>query len=273
LRAIVTLQPLRALFVAGALLSLGACATPPTDPAARAEFDAVNDPFEPTNRAIFGFNEFLDKFLIKPAALGYRWTIPEFGRNRIRDFLDNLNQPIIFANDVLQGDFHSADITAGRFIANSTFGIGGLFDLASDSGLEEQSGDFGQTLYQYGVGPGPYLVLPLLGPSNPRDAIGMGVDSYADPFDWLAIHFGHRGAVWYRFLAEGVDTRSRHIEDLDELQKNSIDFYASLRSLWRQHRASELRHGAPAPIQDLDSIYLDPSPPVRSQSSLDLKSN
>ena len=172
--------------VLGVVLAVAACATPPTDPVARAEFDKTNDPLEPMNRKILDFNLFLDRILIKPVAEGYRWIVPEYARNRMRNFLDNLNEPVIFINDTLQGEFHRANTTAGRFLFNSTFGVGGLWDRASQIGMEKQSGDFGQTLYTWGVPDGPYLVLPLLGPSNPRDIVGMVVDGYADPFSYLA---------------------------------------------------------------------------------------
>jgi phospholipid-binding lipoprotein MlaA len=220
----------------GSVMAVSACATPPTDPVARAEFDKTNDPFEPTNRKILDFNLFLDRILIKPVAEGYRWAVPEFGRNRMRNFLDNLGEPVIFINDSLQGEFSRANTTAGRFLFNSTFGIGGLWDQASKIGMEKQSGDFGQTLYSWGVPDGPYLVLPILGPSDPRDAIGLGVDSYMDPFFWgLTVHYGATSAGLYRWVATGIDERSRNIESFDEIQKNAIDLYAQLRSLWRQH--------------------------------------
>lgn len=258
------------LLVAGLLIPLFACATPPTDPAARAEFEATNDPFEPTNRVIFEGNDLFYSYIVRPIAKAYTWAVPEFGRDRIRDFLQNLNEPLIWANDMVQGDWHAADVTTGRFLANTTFGVGGLFDIAGKTGLEKQSGDFGQTLYHYGVPDGPYLVLPILGPSDPRDAVGMGVDSVADPFDWLAAHFGHGGATWYRFGAEGIDAYSRHMDEIDEIKKTSIDYYAALRSLWRQHRAAELRHGRPAPMPaGLDSLYEYPTP-ARSQSAFKL---
>lgn len=258
---------IRVLLLAGLLLPLVACATPPTDPAARADFEATNDPFEPTNRVIFEGNDLFYTYLVRPIAKAYVWVVPEFGRNRIHDFLQNLGEPIIWANDMLQGEWHAADVTTGRFMANSTFGIGGLFDIAAKSGLEQQSGDFGQTLYHYGVPDGPYIVLPILGPSNPRDAIGMGADSVADPFTWLAQYYGHGGANWYRFGAEGIDEYADHMDELDELKKNSIDYYAAIRSLWRQHRATELRHGAPAPSPaGLEGLY-DGSRPAPSQNA------
>ena len=250
---------LRLGVVLGLTLAVAACATPPSDPVAKAEFDKTNDPLEPMNRKILDFNLFLDRIFIKPVAEGYRWVVPEYGRNRVRNFLDNLNEPVIFINDTLQGEFSRANTTAGRFLFNSTFGIGGLWDRASQIGMEKQSGDFGQTLYAWGVPDGPYLVLPLLGPSNPRDAVGLAVDSYMDPFFWgLTVHYGATSSGLYRWIVTGVDERSRNIETFDEIQKNAIDLYAQLRSLWRQHRAAELRHGEPAPPEDQD-LYTDPA--------------
>jgi phospholipid-binding lipoprotein MlaA len=238
---------------------LGACATPPSDPAARAEFAATNDPLEPLNREIFDVNQFLDRFLIKPVAQGYRTVVPDFGRNAIRHFLDNLGEPVIFANDVMQGEFKLAHDTAARFLINSTFGLGGTIDLAGSTGLERQSGDFGQTLFSWDVPSGPYLVLPIFGPSDPRDAVGMGVDGVMDPFGYLAGAYGAaNSATIARFAGSGVDLRSRNIETIDDLQRNAIDFYAEIRSLYRQHRASELRHGRPSPMPNFDSLDGEP---------------
>jgi phospholipid-binding lipoprotein MlaA len=251
----------RALIV-GMLAMLAACATPPTDPAARADFDATNDPLEPMNREIFSFNEFFDRYLLKPVAQGYGAVVPEFGRRAMRNFLDNLGEPVIFANNMMQGQFKRAHDTVGRFLMNSTLGVGGVLDLATDAGLEKQSGDFGQTLYSWGVPDGPYLVLPIFGPSDPRDAGGMVVDGFMDPWGYLAADYGARVATYARFAATGVDERQRNLQNIDELQRNAIDFYAELRSLWRQHRASDLRHGEPAPLPDLDSLHVDPAAPA-----------
>jgi|SRR5215470_7928102 len=243
----------------GMVLAVSACATPPSDPVARADFDRTNDPLEPMNRKILDFNLFMDRILIKPVAQGYRWIVPEYGRNRMRNFLDNLNEPVIFINDTLQGEFNRANTTAGRFLFNSTFGIAGLWDQASKIGMEKQTGDFGQTLYSWGVPDGPFLMLPILGPSNPRDAIGTGVDSFLDPFWYgLTVHYGATNAGLYRWIATGIDERARNIESFDEIQKSAIDLYAQLRSLWRQHRGAELRHGEPAPPED-EELYTDPA--------------
>jgi phospholipid-binding lipoprotein MlaA len=248
------------LLTAGLGLGLGACATAPTDPTERAEFDKTNDPLEPFNRDMLDFNLWVQRNALTPVAKAYVDVVPEGGRTGIRHFLDNLGEPIIFANNVLQGELKRASDTFVRFVMNTTFGIGGVFDFATPAGLEKQTGDFGQTLYTWGVSDGPYLVLPILGPSNPRDAVGFGVDSYADPWDRLASNFGY----WYlglvRGTVDGVDKWSREMDSFDQLQKNAIDFYAELRSLFRQNRASVLRHGEPAPLPDLDSLYRDPAP-------------
>jgi phospholipid-binding lipoprotein MlaA len=251
----------------GLLVVTAGCATPPSDPAARAEFEATNDPLEPMNREIFDFNQFLDRILIKPLAEGYRTVVPQVGRNAIRHFLDNLGEPVIFANDVLQGDFERANLTVGRFLLNSTFGGGGLADLATDAGAARQPGDFGQTLYTWGLSDGPYLVLPVLGPSDVRDTVGLGVDIEMDPFDWLAYLNGYSAVSYGRWGLYGIDERSRSIETIEELKRTSVDFYAQIRSLYRQHRASVLKQGAPTPIPGLDTLDEQPDT-QRPQASI-----
>jgi phospholipid-binding lipoprotein MlaA len=244
------------------LLALSACATPPTDPAARAQFEANNDPLEPMNRQIFAFDMFVDQWVIKPVSQLYQNVMPDPGKDAVRNFLGNLHEPVIFANDVLQTEFKRAGWTAERFALNSSIGIGGVFDVASRWGIEQQSGDFGQTLAHYGVGEMFYLVLPLLGPSNPRDAIGTVADGYADPFSYLAYDYGADVATYARWGAEGMDERAQNLSNLDELQKNAIDLYAEIRSLYRQHRAAELRHGEPAPTPlEMEDLYKDPGTP------------
>lgn len=249
------------------LVVLAACATPPKDPAARAEFEKTNDPFEPLNRKIFDFNLFVDRIAIKPVAQAYVAVVPEAARNGIRHFLDNLGAPIVFGNNLLQGQFNRAQNTFARFLTNTTLGLGGFIDVATMAGVPKENGDFGQTLYSWGVPDGPYLVLPIFGPSDPRDAVGMGVDGFADPWNRMASNYHYWYVGLLRGAVDGIDLRARNLQTLDELQRNAIDFYAELRSLWRQHRASELRHGEPAPIPELDSLYRDPAPPRAPQVS------
>jgi phospholipid-binding lipoprotein MlaA len=244
------------LILAATVMALAGCATPPKDPAALQEYEQTNDPLEPMNRKIFTFNLYLDRYFIKPVAIGYETVVPQFARDHIRDFLRNLGEPVIFANDMMQADWQAANLTAARFLINSTFGVAGIFDVASTSGVERQTGDFGQTLYAWGAPEGPYLVLPVLGPSNPRDAIGLGVDGVMDPWGWIVGGIYGQGAEnasnYGRYAATGVDLRARNIDTLDDLQKNAIDFYAELRSLYRQHRDEELRHGKPGPMPNFD---------------------
>jgi len=183
--------------------------------------------------------------------------VPEEGRDAMRRALDNMKEPVVMINNVLQGDLERAGITVERFVVNSTLGIGGLVDIAKHWQLEKQTGDFGQTLFVWGLDEGPYVMLPLLGPSNPRDAIGMGIDAYIDPFSYLASAKGLDEIQITRFVLGGIEDRARVIDVLDDLQKNSLDFYAQLRSLSQQKRAAELRHGA-AP-QPGAGFYDDPA--------------
>ena len=220
--------------------SLGGCATPPTDPGARAEFEQINDPWEPLNRYFFEVNRFLDFILLHPWADTYNRIVPETGRTHIHNALDNVGNPLNVVNEALQGRGTDSATTVGRFVVNSTLGIGGLFDVATDFGLPAKSADFGQTLYVWGLPEGPYLVLPIFGPSNPRDAIGLGVDSYADPVGWVfklqdlpRVNDGLTGG-------QAIDQRAQYIEPMEALEKSSIDFYAQVRSMSRQHRAKEL---------------------------------
>jgi phospholipid-binding lipoprotein MlaA len=237
-------------------LALGGCATPPSDPAARAEFEKSNDPLEPLNRKTFAFNLFLDHAILRPAAKVYVAVLPDDARKAIHHVLDNMKEPTLFFDNVLQGEFKRAGITLGRFVVNSTIGVGGMVDVMALSGVERQTADFGQTLFVWGVPSGPYLILPILGPSNPRDAIGGAVDSYADPFTILAKNDSTTDLLTYRFIVAGIEDRADVLDVLDDLEKNSVDFYAQLRSLTQQHRDAELRHGvAPEAAPDL---YKDP---------------
>lgn len=254
-------SPCGALFRAAALFCvawLAGCATLPSDPVDRAAFVQNNDPLEPLNRQTFELNLFLDRILLKPVTKVYIAVVPEEGRDALRRALDNMKEPVVVINNVLQGEVRRAGTAVARFTLNSTLGVGGFFDVAAkDFGIEKQTGDFGQTLYVWGFPEGPYLMLPLLGPSSPRDAIGMGVDAYIDPFSYLATAKNVDELQITRFLLDGVDQRARVIDVLDDLQKNSLDFYAQLRSLSQQRRAAELRRGA-AP-EPGGNFYDDPA--------------
>lgn len=220
---------------------LVACATPPTDPAERAAWEAENDPLEPLNREIFEVNRVIDGLLIKPAAMIYRGVVPEPGRTAVRNVLDNLKEPVVLANNLLQGNVDAAGDTLGRFAVNSTVGVLGIMQPAADMGLPRRKTDFGTTLHVWGTGEGPYLMLPILGPSNPRDTTGLVVDALMDPFAWIARANDLEWITWTRFGLDGIDVRARNIDALDEIERSSLDFYAQIRSLSRQRRAEELR--------------------------------
>jgi phospholipid-binding lipoprotein MlaA len=221
--------------------------------------DGENDPLEPLNRRVFALDMTLDRVLVKPAAKAYRAVLPEFVRDRVRAVVDDIKEPLVFINDVLQGRATPASITAKRFLINSTIGLFGMFDRATALGYPRQSGDFGQTLFSWGIDSGPYLVLPLLGPSNLRDTLGLGVDFYASPVGRVGSdNFRHDLSVG-TFVADGLDQRSRNIEAFDELDASSLDLYATLRSITRQQRRAVLQqaregHGAdgmePDPLLD-----------------------
>jgi len=239
-------RPRRLIAVAFAAGFLSACATPPEDAELRAEFEKQNDPIERLNRGVFEVNYALDALLLKPAAQSYRDLVPDYGRDSVRSFLNNLGTPVVLANDVLQGEAERARITVARFLVNTTIGLGGLFDVATDLGLVYHGEDFGQTLAVWGTEEGFYLMLPLFGPSNPRDGIGLVVDFLIDPFNWYARGYDRAYLTYGRAGTHAVDHRARNIDILDELEETSIDYYSAIRSLYRQRRADEIANGRPS---------------------------
>jgi phospholipid-binding lipoprotein MlaA len=235
-----------ATLIAG--LGLAACASEPTDPSARAEFQATNDPFEPTNRFIFDLNDFLDRLLIAPLAGLYQVTVPPPLRDRLANIVGNMSEPVVLANNLMQGEFGKAETTTERFLTNTLLGVGGTFEVANDFGLLRQQGDFGQTLSVWGFGEGPYMVLPLFGPSNLRDAIGLGVDTVLSPWKYAVANGGSQARTVFSYTDLGVNALVRReavLDAYDSLKEGSLDFYAQMRSIYRQHRAKEL--GQPAP--------------------------
>ena len=236
------------VLIGAALLTHG-CATKPSeeDPEAVAAYEELNDGLEPINRVIFDVNDSVDETVIEPTARGYRTVVPEFGRQGIGNFLQNLRTPVILVNDLLQGKGGRAHDTFVRFLINSTFGVGGMIDIAAIEGIEGHDEDFGQTLAVWGVGEGPYFVIPILGPSNARDATGLVVDTFFDPLTFVAPFV----VSLSRRVVSGVDEREEVLDALEEIKGTSIDYYATIRSLYRQRREDEIRDGEPPPFPEI----------------------
>jgi phospholipid-binding lipoprotein MlaA len=217
-------------------LALGGCVSVPegsvTDP---------NDPFEPTNRAMFDVALAVDKAVTKPIALGYRAVLPMEMRDMVRNFLNNLLTVPVFANHVLQGKVDRAGITLARGAVNTTVGFGGLFEVAEPLGLPRYYEDFGQTLAVWGVGEGPYLIVPLIGPTTTRDLTGRVVDFFLDPFTY--VEWREHYIPWGRVVVDNIDFRERTIQTLDDIEASSADFYSGVKQLYRQTRNNLIADG------------------------------
>jgi phospholipid-binding lipoprotein MlaA len=228
----------------GCVLSaaLAACATPPPadDPDAIADFQQTNDPLEPTNRVFYAVNNGLDTVILRPLAQAYRYAVPGPVRTGVHNVLSNLGTPVQLSNDILEGKPRRAGDTTMRFLINTTVGVLGVFDVAAKWGYPTHDADFGMTLANWGVPEGPFLFLPVLGPSDPRDAVGFGVDMVQDPFMWVGLGAAVTAAGWSRFALSAVDARERVLDSLDQIKKTALDPYATFRSLYRQHRQAQI---------------------------------
>jgi phospholipid-binding lipoprotein MlaA len=227
--------------LAAGLLTLPAAGLAQEKTVAEDGQEDTNDPLEPMNRAIFSFNMALDKVILRPVAIGYRAVLPAPARESATNFLDNLESPVIFLNDLLQGKPGRAGKTVTRFGINTVIGFFGFFDPAESMGIERHDEDFAQTMGSWGIGSGPYLVLPFLGPLPPRDTLGFAVDIFTDPMTYLL--WDHRTTSIAYYSLDVVDQRHQIIDELDELEKSSIDYYAAIRSLYRQRMNDLIRDG------------------------------
>jgi phospholipid-binding lipoprotein MlaA len=204
-----------------------------------AEEEGPNDPLELLNRFVHTVNFMLDLAFLRPLAEAYRAIAPEPVRNGVRNVIDHLFSPVVFLNHVLQGEAERATITLARFIMNSTIGCLGLIDAASELGHPRYDTDLNQTLAAWGIQTGPYLVLPLIGPSSFRGAIGFAGDYYSQPLTLYLINPHHRRHRYWLRIRDGMDLisyREKAIETLDNLEKNSLDLYATLRSIYFQRQ-------------------------------------
>ncbi len=229
------------LAAAVALISIGACATPPpaSDPDAVADFKEANDPLEPTNRVFYAINDGIDVVVLRPLALVYRYAVPQIVRAHTHNVLTNLGEPVAVGDDILAGKPRRAGDSLMRFLVNSTVGVAGVFDVATGWGWPDHDTDAGITFALWGIPSGPFLYLPILGPTNPRDAVGFGVDRVMDPGTWIGGEPA-RDVGYGRLGLGALDQRERLLDDLDRIKAEALDPYATIRSLARQHRQSEI---------------------------------
>ncbi|MGH7048208.1 MAG: MlaA family lipoprotein [Stellaceae bacterium] len=221
-----------------------------------------NDPAEPVNRAIFKANLATDHAVLRPVAQAYEEHVPAAVRQGVRNVVQNFGEPATAVNDLLQGHIVKAGQSVGRLAVNTTIGAAGMFDVAKKWGMPAHATDFGETLAKWGVGAGPFVELPLLGPSDSRDAVGTVVDLALNPLTYVG------GApATYASVAAGsadvVDTRAQHLKDLDDLERNSLDYYAALRSAYRQHREAQIKAAQappPPPPGQVEISFPDTAP-------------
>lgn len=211
------------------------------------EEGAVYDPIEPANRLVFAVNETLDIFILQPTAYVYRTVIPAPVRDMVRGLVEWVGTPVILANDVFQGDWDGAGTTAKRFVANAPFL--GMVDNATGLGEVAQNEDFGQTLGHYGAGDGAYIMLPVLGPSNIRDVVGRVADYFIDPVRYIGEEDANFSVRMGLRAAGAVDFRARNFEAINDLRETSVDYYARVRSIYKQRRDTLIRDGQVGPVR------------------------
>ena len=231
----------------GLLLLLGCAALPPGKRNPR-------DPWERMNRATYRFNDTFDRAIAQPVARGYRKATPHFVQTGVTNFFDNLEYPIVMVNDLLQGQLKPFLSDTGRLLLNTTVGIGGLMDPATSLGLEKNDREFGQTFGKWGIGSGPYLVIPFLGPSDVRDAFGTLANTYADPRAYLHNAYWRYG-LW---VLRMIDNRA-HFLDAQGALDSAYDPYAFLRNVYLQHRDFKVNGGQSANEEQQEQKLLEES--------------
>lgn len=234
-------------------LGLGGCASPSHNP---------KDPFESFNRGAYKFNDALDKAVLKPVAKGYNTVMPAPARTGLSNFFSNLNDVTVAANDLLQFKVKQAASDTGRILVNTTVGVLGLIDVATPIGLEKHNEDFGQTLGYWGVGSGPYLMLPFLGPSSVRDSVGLYADTMTSQTSRIK-HVAVRNEV---YLTNFVVKRASLLDEEKVIDEAAIDRYSFIRDAYLQHRQNLVYDGNP-PREKYDDEDDDSKPDVKSDKS------
>jgi phospholipid-binding lipoprotein MlaA len=240
-------SPLKTTITAAMISITAACAsTGSTDP-------EINDPYENTNRAVWKFNRVVDKAVTRPVSTVYRTIIPELPRKGISNVYRNLREPWNFVNNILQGDIEDAGTTLGRFVINTTLGLAGLFKVSDKMGITYQQEDFGQTLAVWGVNEGPYIVIPFLGPSNGRDALGTVGDFLAEPVNIGIDRLDEKGLLLAKLSLEVIEARARLHSTIEGLYQEN-DPYVFARAAYRQQRDFQIRNGA-RDTSDEDDLF------------------
>ena len=207
--------------------------------AATSVTDNEDSALESYNRAMFDFNQQVDKYVLKPVATGYKSVTNQFVRNRVTNFFNNLEEPAYTVNNLLQGEFKNSSVSVGRFVINSTLGLLGTFDVAAGWGLDNKKTSLDATLAKYCVPDGPFVILPFVGPSTPRHLVGWTGDAYMSPLYWALVNSETTkqttidwGAVWVKY----VNLRAKNMDLIESLEKSSVDFYATTKSAFMQNR-------------------------------------
>jgi phospholipid-binding lipoprotein MlaA len=232
--------PLAAVVALAAMLAGCASKPPANDPDAVAEYNQTNDPIEPANRVFYAINDGLDTVILRPLAVAYTYAVPEVVRNHTHNVLSNLSTPVALFDDILQARPRRAGDSFMRLLVNSTVGVAGVFDVATGWGWPEHDTDAGMSLALWGLPNGPYLFLPLLGPSSPRDAAGVAGDVVMDPLTWVGRGDVVWGLSWSHYALDAIDTRAGLLDTLDKIKAQALDPYATIRSLYQQHRQSQI---------------------------------
>ena len=237
-------------------LSVGACATrpPESDPEALAAYEQANDPLEPFNRAMWRLNTTFDHLIMRPVTWVYRSILPRPVRRVVSNIYANANMPVVIVNSLLQGEFGRAGTATERFLVNTVLGVGGIADPASAWGIETIDEDFGQTLAVWGIGDGPYLVLPFIGPTNPRDAVGFVGDALSEP---VGLSLDIIDKRWVRYgwrIGNVIEARDRHWGEIKEIYR-AEDPYAFARSAFRQHRRYLITNGAAEESEEEEKLF------------------
>ena len=233
---------MRTILTIALTLGVAACASVPGE-------TSRNDPYEDFNRSMLGFNLAVDEAILEPVSKGYTAVTPRWGRDRVSDFFVNLGEPVTFVNNILQGEGERALQSGFRFTVNSTLGLAGLFDIARMRGLEQSQEDFGQTLAVWGVDSGPYIVMPLLGSTNPRDLVGFGFDRAISPTNYVNYTTDSDDEVSVRVglaLINGINARSR-AQGAIETIRSQPEPYVALRRNYTSQRDAAIRNGQSDP--------------------------